>query len=101
LRDNDFAFSGIYDIAVHRIVTGNINLLLIWLFLSRLLPKDGVIGLAACDVLKIRVLRFRLMVKRGPHLRPQASEKTRSMDYFAGLDLSVKETSVCVVDDAG
>ena len=23
------------------------------------------------------------------------------MDYFAGLDLSVKETSVCIVDDAG
>src|SRR5437879_4357701 len=25
----------------------------------------------------------------------------RSMDYFAGLDVSVKETSVCIVDDAG
>ena len=23
------------------------------------------------------------------------------MDYFAGLDLSVKETSVCIVDDTG
>ena len=23
------------------------------------------------------------------------------MDYFAGLDVSVKETSVCVVDDTG
>ena len=23
------------------------------------------------------------------------------MDHFAGLDVSVKETSVCVVDDAG
>ena len=23
------------------------------------------------------------------------------MDYFAGLDMSVKETSVCIVDDAG
>ena len=23
------------------------------------------------------------------------------MEYFAGLDVSVKETSVCVVDDAG
>jgi transposase len=23
------------------------------------------------------------------------------MDYFAGLDVSVKDTSVCVVDDAG
>src|SRR5262249_39265563 len=25
----------------------------------------------------------------------------RSMAYFAGLDVSVKETSVCIVDDAG
>jgi transposase len=23
------------------------------------------------------------------------------MSYFAGLDVSVKETSVCIVDDAG
>jgi hypothetical protein len=23
------------------------------------------------------------------------------MDYFAGLDVSVKETSICIVDDAG
>ena len=23
------------------------------------------------------------------------------MDYFAGLDVSVKETSVCIVDDGG
>ena len=23
------------------------------------------------------------------------------MDYFAGLDVSVKQTSVCIVDDAG
>ena len=23
------------------------------------------------------------------------------MDYFAGLDVSVNETSVCIVDDAG
>ena len=25
----------------------------------------------------------------------------RSMDHFAGLDVSVKETSVCIVDDTG
>jgi predicted NBD/HSP70 family sugar kinase len=25
----------------------------------------------------------------------------RSMDYFAGLDVSVKDTSVCIVDEAG
>ena len=23
------------------------------------------------------------------------------MDYFAGLDVSVKETGICIVDDAG
>jgi transposase len=23
------------------------------------------------------------------------------MDYFAGLDVSVKETSICIMDDAG
>jgi len=23
------------------------------------------------------------------------------MDYFAGLDVSVKDTSVCIVDDTG
>src|SRR5262245_1742160 len=41
------------------------------------------------------------MVKRGPQMRPQAQKEKRSMDYFAGLDVSVKETSVCIVDDAG
>src|SRR3974390_2751203 len=42
------------------------------------------------------------MVKRG-HRRygPQASKEKRSMDHFAGLDVSVKETSVCILDDAG
>ena len=37
------------------------------------------------------------MVKRGPHGRPQASEH----EPFAGLDVSVKDTSVCIVDDTG
>ena len=26
-------------------------------------------------------------------------KEKRSMDHFAGLDVSVKETSVCIVDD--
>jgi transposase len=47
------------------------------------------------------VLRFRLMVKRGPHCGLKHQKEKRSMDYFAGLDVSVKETSVCIVDDAG
>jgi transposase len=28
-------------------------------------------------------------------------KEKRSMDHFAGLDVSVKETSVCIVDDKG
>src|SRR5262249_16767649 len=40
-----------------------------------------------------------------PKSHPQAGLKhqkeKRSMDYFAGLDVSVKETSICIVDDAG
>ena len=28
-------------------------------------------------------------------------QKKRSMDQFGGLDVSVKETSICIVDDAG
>ena len=28
-------------------------------------------------------------------------KEKRSMDYFAGLDVSVKETSVCVANDVG
>jgi hypothetical protein len=28
-------------------------------------------------------------------------KEERSMDHSAGLDVSVKETSVCIVDDAG
>jgi predicted NBD/HSP70 family sugar kinase len=28
-------------------------------------------------------------------------KEKRSMDHFAGLDVSVKETSVCIVDDTG
>src|SRR6516165_5194236 len=42
------------------------------------------------------------MVKRGHRsYGPQASKEKRSMEYFAGLDVSVNETSVCIVDDAG
>ena len=37
------------------------------------MTKDGVIGRPA-DGWMFWVLRFRLMVERGPHSRPQASE---------------------------
>jgi hypothetical protein len=67
-----------------------------------MLPIEGVIGRPAFRSLGFWVLRFRLMVERGPHLRPQASEgEARAMDHFAGLDVSVKETSICIVDDTG
>ena len=32
-------------------------------------------------------------------LKPQ--KEKRSMDHFVGLDVSVKDTSICIVDDAG
>src|SRR5215475_4600047 len=41
------------------------------------------------------------MLKRGPWLRPQASEGEARMEHFAGLDVSVNETSVCIVDETG
>ena len=28
-------------------------------------------------------------------------KEKRSMDHFAGMDVSVKDTSVCIVDDTG
>src|ERR1700719_941581 len=33
--------------------------------------------------------------------QPQASWEERSMKHYAGLDVSVKETSICLVDEAG
>src|SRR6516225_3761943 len=65
-------------------------------------PKDGVIGRRSCDSQKFGVLRFRLMVKRGHRCTgPKHQKEKRSMDHFAGLDVSVKDTSVCIVDGAG
>jgi transposase len=48
------------------------------------------------------VLRFRLMVNTRSRFRGLKHQKEkRSMGHFAGLDVSVKETSVCIVDDTG
>jgi hypothetical protein len=47
------------------------------------------------------VLRFRLMVKEVRIYGLKHQKEKRSMDHFAGLDVSVKETSICIVDDAG
>src|SRR5438034_4474571 len=41
------------------------------------------------------------MVKRGPWYGLKHQKEKRSMDHFAGLDVSVKETSVCIVDGTG
>jgi hypothetical protein len=41
------------------------------------------------------------MVKRGLAFAASSIREKRSMDHFAGLDVSVKETSVCIVDDRG
>src|ERR1700741_4668948 len=42
------------------------------------------------------------MVKRGHRCTaPRHQKEKRSVDYFAGLDVSVKATSVCVVNDTG
>ena len=44
----------------------------------------------------------RLMVKNEVRVYGLKHQKEkRSMDHFAGLDVSVKETSVCIVDDTG
>ena len=32
---------------------------------------------------------------------PKHQKEKRSMEHFAGLDVSVKDTSVCIVDDTG
>src|SRR6516225_5956532 len=41
------------------------------------------------------------MVKRGRRCTGPKHQEKRSMDYFAGLDVSVKDTSVCIVDSTG
>src|SRR5215510_3066798 len=47
------------------------------------------------------VLRFRLMVKRGPCMRPQASEGEAQHGLFCWTRRVGQETSGCIVDDAG
>src|SRR3981189_2331749 len=41
------------------------------------------------------------MGKRGPGYALKHQKEKRSMEHFAGLDVSVKETSVCILDDTG
>src|SRR5271165_1253314 len=43
----------------------------------------------------------RTMSEPGSSLTSRIEEGATAMTHFVGLDVSVKETSVCVVDDAG
>ena len=47
------------------------------------------------------MLRFRLMVKRGPCVRPQASEGEAQHGPFCWTRRIGQETRVCIVDDSG
>src|SRR4029077_7621821 len=48
------------------------------------------------------VLRFRLMVEtRSVRTASNIRRRSAAWTHFAGLDVSVKVTSVCIVDDAG
>src|ERR1700726_2359809 len=70
-------------------------------FEPRLTESDGGFGRSACPSWGSRVLRFRLMVDVVCVEQPQASWEERSMKHYAGLNVSVKETSICIVDEAG
>jgi transposase len=48
------------------------------------------------------VRRFRLLVNEVTVVRGLKHQKEkRSIDHFAGLDVSVNQTSICIVDDIG
>jgi Transposase len=50
----------------------------------------------------LEVLRFRLMVQRGLGRTSHKHQwEKRSMKHYAGLDVSVKETSLCILDETG
>ncbi|WP_321382666.1 hypothetical protein [Rhizobium sp.] len=49
----------------------------------------------------IEVLGFKLMINVACVMRPQTFERKRSMKHFAGLDVSVREISICIVDETG
>jgi transposase len=41
------------------------------------------------------------MVERGPVCIGHNIEKEQAMSYFAGLDVSLEETAICIIDDEG
>ena len=70
--------------------------------MSRPRCLDGVFGWLARLAARVAALRFRLLINvvcvGGSH-RHQMEK--RSMKHYAGLDVSVKEASVCIVDETG
>jgi len=51
---------------------------------------------------QVGVLRFRLMVETRSAIRGLKHQmEKRSMEHYAGMDVSIKETSICIVDDTG
>ena len=66
-----------------------------------LLPIDGVIGRRSCGKLKIWGAALQADGENGVTVvtAPKHQKEKRSMDYFAGLDVSVKETRICIVDE--
>jgi transposase len=49
----------------------------------------------------LEALRFRLMVNVVCVEQPQASDGEAQHEHYAGLDVSVNETSVCIIDETG
>ena len=41
------------------------------------------------------------MIERGPVCIGHKHRGGAAVDYFAGLDVSLEETAICVVDEAG
>jgi hypothetical protein len=65
-------------------------------------PIDGLIGRRACGYLKIEGAALQADGEtRSPVTGLKHQKEKRSMEHFAGLDVSVKETSICIVDDTG
>jgi hypothetical protein len=65
-------------------------------------PKDGVIGRPSLWIAEDSGAALQADGEnevRGNGLKHQ--KEKRSMDHFGGLDVSVKETSICIVDDTG
>src|SRR5919112_1494249 len=61
--------------------------------------SDEVFGLPPRLPRGHEVQRSRLMVQRGRGLEPQWEKG--NMKHYAGLDIAVKETSVCILDETG